>query len=529
MKILIISSFDTRGGAARAAYRLFKGLKKFNIAITMIVQKKFSSEYDIIEFKNTTIDYDNIILSNYPNRSQTLFSSSINSNQKLIEYINKSDVDIVHLQWIANSFLSIEDLSKINKSIIWTLHDMWAFTGGCHYDENCGLYKTKCSNCVVLNSTNENDLSTINFNRKLETYKSINNLSIIGASKWISDCARQSSLLKNYEIYNLPYSIDTDIFKPYNKSKARQELNIKTDKKIILFGAMNATDDPRKGYSYLQEALNFLEKNEYIFLIFGKTSLVNNSNTIYLNHIEDDETLSKIYSCADVMVAPSIQENLANTIIEALSCGTPVVAFDIGGNSDMIEHKINGYLAKPFDSKDLANGIKWILDDEEYNKLCQNSRLKVLQSFSEEVVIPKYIKLYENIISNNKNIKSKYIEDEELTLFSLLINSFDDFINKSKNINFSKDFNRIYNQILEIDDKTVVYGNGTIGKTIQALIPDKIVGFVDMADEIHHPKNLLNMKYDKIIISVLGREEKIIKYLVEELNIDREKIVTLEI
>lgn len=529
MKILILNSFDTNGGAARAAYRLFSGLKKFKIKTTMLVKKKYSSEDDIIEFRTSTLDYDNIILSNYPNKSKTLFSSSINSNQKLIEYINQSDANIVHLHWITNSFLSIEDLSKINKPIIWTLHDMWAFTGGCHYDENCGLYKTKCSSCIVLNNTNKNDLSTINFNRKLEGYKSINNLSIIGVSKWISNCAKQSSLLKNYDIYNLPNPIDTNIFKPYNKIKAREELNIKNDKKIILFGAMNATDDTRKGYIYLQQALEFLNKDEYIFLIFGKSSLINNSNTIYLNHIENDEALSKIYSCADVMVVPSIQENLANTIIEALSCETPVVAFDIGGNSDMIEHKINGYLAKPFDSIDLANGIKWVLNNIKYNKLCKNSRFKVLQTFSQDEVIPKYIKLYENIVSNSKEIKPINLQNKDLTLSSLLINSFNDFINKNRNLNFSKQFNTLYNQLKEFEGNIIVYGNGTIGKTIQALIPDKIVGYVDIADENNQPKNLLNMEYDKIIISVLGIEEEIIRYLTQDLKIDREKILTLEV
>jgi hypothetical protein len=229
------------------------------------------------------------------------------------------------------------------------------------------------------------------------------------------------------------------------------------------------------------------------------------------------------------MIVPSLQENLSNAIMESLSCSTPVVAFDIGGNSDMIEHKKNGYLAKPFDINDLAFGIDWVLSNKDYKQLCINARNKVVNTFSYDLVIPKYIDLYTNISTNKVQVsKEKY--DYQTEILSEIIANIHS--KQSQQINFSQLFNKLFGKIEELKQKNnyyALYGYGTIGKTIQALIPEKIVGYVDMADKNNHPKNLKNMEYDKIIISVLGREEEIIKYLVEDLKIARDKIITLEL
>lgn len=534
MKILIVSSHDISGGAARAAYRLHTTLLKYKIQSIMLVQKKFSTNSTVIEIKdkNNNSFYDSFILNNYPNRTKTYFSSSIINNNDLINYINTSNTDIVHLHWVTNGFLSVEDLAKISKPIIWTLHDMWAFTGGCHYTEECERYKSICEECLVLNSNEKNDLSSINFKLKQKVYKRLSSLNINGVSKWISNCAQQSSLFKDKPIYNLPNVLDTNIFKPYNKNNIRKELNLPLDKKIIIFGAMKATSDPRKGYKYLDKALNTLDRNNYTFLVFGNTEKIQKNNIIFLGNINDEITLSKIYSCADVMIVPSIQENLSNTIIESLSCKTPVVAFDIGGNSDIIDHKENGYLAKAFNTQDLANGIEWILQHPNYDELCKNARKKVLNDFSEEIVIPKYIKLYEKILKEPKCSKNNFKESTDIKLSNLYIETFNKYIqkeNSKKEIYFSKNFNKFFEQISLIDKNIILYGYGTIGKTIQKLIPEKIIGYVDMNDNNNHPSTLRNMKYDKILISVLGREEEIKRYLVKELSVPKNKIITIEL
>jgi glycosyltransferase involved in cell wall biosynthesis len=299
--------------------------------------------------------------------------------------------------------IKIEELSKIKAPIVWSLHDMWAFTGGCHYDEECKRYLNICAKCKVLKSNKENDLSNKLFKRKEKIYKNLD-LTIVGLSKWLNDSSKNSYLLKNKKHINLPNPIDTDIFKPFDKDKSRELWNLPQNKKLVLFGAMNPTSDPRKGFKELSEALKLLNLDDVEFVVFGSSKPQNPPNfkfkTHYVGILSDDISLVTLYSAVDVMIVPSLQENLSNTIMESLSCATPVVGFDVGGNPDMIEHKRTGYLAKPFESKDLADGIDWVLNlkDGEYKELCLNAREKVLKEFDSKVVAKKYIELYEEIL-----------------------------------------------------------------------------------------------------------------------------------
>ena len=411
MKIAIINTFDTKGGAAVASYRLHKALLKNSIDSTMIVQTKLSDDWTIIadtsKIKrgiNATrgaIDEGIVKLFYSP---KSIFSPAFLPLSNIINKINELNPDIVHLHWICGGMLRIEDLAKIKVPIVWSLHDMWAFTGGCHYDNECAKYKKHCNSCPILNSNTQKDISYKIFKRKEKVYSKLNNLTIIGLSKWMSECAKQSYLLKEKDIINLPNPIDTNLFKPFDKNKARELWNLPKDKKLILFGAMSATSDKRKGYDKLIQALNELQMNneDIELVVFGSSKPKQNQNfkfnTHYLGYLNDNISLVTLYSSVDVMIVPSLQENLSNAIIESLSCATPVVAFDIGGNADMIEHKNNGYLAKPFNTKDLANGIEWILQNKDYEKLSIRARSKVLEEFDSDIVAKKYIKLYEDVL-----------------------------------------------------------------------------------------------------------------------------------
>ena len=536
MKVLIVNSYDIYGGAARAAYRLHRGIQQFGMDSKMLVQKKLSDDDTVSTCENDRsqkIAYtDKLPLQNYPNKTKTLFSTAVVSNQAIVEYINSSDADVVHLHWIANGFLSIEDIEKIKKPIVWSLHDMWAFTGGCHYDEECGAYENECGSCKVLQNSLKNDLSHKIWSIKKRVFSACENLTIIGLSSWIAKAAQKSSLLANKPIVTLPNPIDSDFFIGKDKKHCRDYFKLPQNKKLILFGAMSATSDPNKGYKELIQALQNLKNKNVEFIVFGNTQeekSYDSHTTHFLGKIDDDVVLKKLYNAVDVMIVPSLQENLSNAIMESLSCSTPVVAFDIGGNSDMIEHKKNGYLAKPFDINDLAFGIDWILCNDKYEQLCNNARNKVVNTFSYDIVIPKYIDLYSNISTNKVQVsKEKY--DYQTEILSEIITNIHS--KQSQQINFSQLFNKLFGKIEELKQKNnyyALYGYGTIGKTIQTLIPDKIIGYVDIADANNHPKNLKNMEYDKIIISVLGREEEIIKYLVEDLKIARDKIITLEL
>lgn len=407
MKIAIVSSSDLHGGAARAAYRLHKSLLKENIDSTMIVQKKISDDYTVIgpstRFR-ALIDglrpaMDHIIMKFV--KPNSLFSTSYLPFSSIVEKINKLNPDIVHLHWVAGGTLKIEDLAKIKAPIVWNTQDMWPFTGGCHYDEECGRYSQGCGECKVLNSQKENDLSKIIFKRKLKTYSEISNLTVVGVSNWVANRAKESVLFKGRSILTLPNCFDTKLFKPIDKDIVKNIFNIPKDKKVILFGAMNSLGDKRKGAKELFEAINMINVENTIFVIAGSSKQKDNLNLKYTTYfvppLNDEVSLPLMYNIADVMIVPSLQENLANSIIESLSCGVPVVAFDIGGNSDMIDHKQNGYLAKKLDTKDMAQGIEWIIDNQNYEELSNNARNKVMNNFDSQVVAKQYIKLYKNI------------------------------------------------------------------------------------------------------------------------------------
>ena len=409
MKILIVSTYDVEGGAARAAYRLHRELLNNDIHSQMLVQNKSSDDYTVIGVKSTfqkavvklAYTVEKLPLLHYKNKSQTLFSPSFQPFGSIVDRINEIDPDIVHLHWICEGMIRIEDIPKIKAPVVWTHHDMWAFTGGCHYDEGCQGYEYICGNCKVLQSNKENDLSRKVFKRKQKAYDKKKDIVVVGLSKWIFDCSIKSTLLKDKKHINLPNPIDTEIFKPFSKEQARILWNLPKGKKIVLFGAMGATSDPRKGFKQLRDALRVLNDKSVELVVFGSSAPKERENfgftTHYLGVLSDDVSLVTLYNAVDVMVVPSLQENLSNAIMESLACGTPVVAFDIGGNSDMIVHKWNGYLAKPFNSENIAIGIEWILSNSQ--SVSNNARQKILSEFKSSIIVKKYIELYGEILN----------------------------------------------------------------------------------------------------------------------------------
>lgn len=412
MKILIINRLDIHGGAARAAYRLHRSLLDQNIDSQMLVQSKHSDDFTVLTTSSTKVQkglnmlrptVDGIPVRFYKERTKTLFSPSWLGFSNTVDLINKINPDIVHLHWINGGMIRIEELSRIKAPVVWSLHDMWAFTGGCHYDEGCEGYKKTCGNCKVLGSNKSNDLSKKIYKRKQITFSKMHDLTIIGLSSWLNQCSKSSTLLKDKRHINLPNPINTDIFKPFDKEKSRRLWNLPKNKKLVLFGAFGATSDPRKGFIELSQALQELNGENVEFIVFGSSEPEASQSfefkTYYLGSLADDVSLVTLYSAVDVMVVPSIQENLSNAIVESLACGTPVVGFDIGGNSDMVEHKCTGYLAKPFDTTDLANGIEWVLNHPDYDTLCQNAREKIVRTFDSAFVAKKYIDLYKEVLN----------------------------------------------------------------------------------------------------------------------------------
>jgi len=415
MKILIVSTNDIKGGASRATYRLYESLLKNKIDCKMLVATKTLVDDNIISSSSlffmirSRLSYlfDSFPTRFYLKRSKRFFSNNIISFNGIVKKINSMNPDIVHFHWVGNGFFRIKDINKIKAPIVWSLHDNWLFTGGCHIMLDCEKYKSECKCCPNLGSNSVYDLSKINFNIKRKTFKNQNDLTIIGLSKWIYSCSKNSYLLKDKKHFNIPNPIDTESFKPKNKAISRKKLGLPEQKKLILFGAFDVTADFNKGFYLLIKALEMIDDFEVELVVFGRADHEHlekiKLKTHYLGYIGDDEKLINIYNSSDLIIVPSLQENLSNTIMEAQSCGLPVVAFNVCGNSDLVEHLKTGYLAKPFEYKDLKNGIDWILNNKSHDLICQNSRKKIKNEFESNKVARRYIKVYNNILNSKFN------------------------------------------------------------------------------------------------------------------------------
>jgi glycosyltransferase involved in cell wall biosynthesis len=413
MKLLIVNTSDIHGGAARAAYRLHKSLQSVGVESRMLVQSKTGDDISVlgpVSFKQRVVSklrphLDGLIVRRYKKRVTKMFSPAILPFSGRAKEINRSNADIVHLHWIARGMFRIEELARITKPIVWTLHDMWPFTGGCHTDSGCGKFLEICGKCPSLGSTRSNDLSFNIYRRKKLAYARISELHVVCPSNWLAGCAKESTLFKNKPVTYLPNPIDTNIYKPLEKKIARDFLDLSYHAPIVLFGAMYPIHDINKGFHELAEALGSVTTKHTEFMIFGAGQPLNDPAlklpAHYMGRLHDDISLRIVYSVADVMVVPSRQENLSNVIMESLACGTPVVAFNIGGNPDMIEHQQNGYLAEPFDPADLGRGIDWVLNHPNPEVLSQNAREKVVREFDSKVIAKRYVDLYEEILERN--------------------------------------------------------------------------------------------------------------------------------
>ena len=415
MKPLVVNTFDNHGGAARAAYRLHRGLRENGVDSRMLVQEKLTDDFTVHGPENKVeyllsrfrANFDLLPLYLYPRRRSTLFSSSILPDT-LKRNIATLNPDVVHLHWVSYGFMQIETLASIRRPTIWTLHDMWPFTGGCHYSEGCDHYLTGCGCCPLLASTKRRDLSRWNWNRKSSKWPSLP-MTIVSPSRWLADCARKSPLFKISNIEVIPNGIDLTRFSPRDKRLCRDILFLPQGKKFILCGGINCKNDSRKGFDLLLPALLQLKGTisdvELVIIGESKPATVPDVGfpVNYLGKLSDEISLALAYCAADIFVAPSREENLSNMVLEAISCGLPCVAFDIGGMRDMIEHNFNGFLAPPLDTANLASGIVRILIDESLRReMSCNSRQKAEHEFDIEIVASRYCQLYEEAVRNLK-------------------------------------------------------------------------------------------------------------------------------
>lgn len=411
MRVIHLNHSDMNGGAARAAYRIHRSLHETGVDSRMWVNKATAGDWTV-EGPATKVAKAlasvrghavSPLVKTLKTDNPIIHSPAILPSQ-WVKRINASDADIVHLHWVQGEMLSIADIGRIQKPIVWTLHDMWAFCGAEHYTED---HRWRDGYRRDNRPAHESgfDLNRWTWQRKRKHWKQP--FHIVTPSRWLADCARDSALMCDWPVSMVANPIDTERWKPLEQSLARELLGLPADVPLLLFGAMGGGREPRKGFDLLLQALEHLRDDPGAqgmeLVVFGQRAPQSPPNLgfpiHYTGHLHDDLSLHALYSAADVMVIPSRQDNLPNTGVEAQACARPVVAFDTGGLSDIVDHQHTGYLAKAFDTEDLAHGIAWVLAHRETAQLGKQARERAEARMAASVIGGKYRAMYQRIVS----------------------------------------------------------------------------------------------------------------------------------
>ncbi|WP_147819505.1 glycosyltransferase [Salidesulfovibrio onnuriiensis] len=414
MKILYLSTLDIMGGAARGAYRLHRSLLDKGVDSTMLCCRKFSDDPTVQGPRNTW-ELRYWFFRHWATKQVLRMQRSDNPIIHSINLlptgthrrVNAFDPDIVQMHWIGSEMINIAEVAQIKRPIVWRLADQWAFSGAEHYamsgqDERFTAGYRQDNRPEGYAGL---DIDRWTWSRKMKHWQD-KPMTIITGSKWLAECARRSVLFKNKRVEAVPSGIDVSIYKPLGREQAREILNLPQNKKLILFGALSATSDPRKGFHLLSPALQQVAKampGNTEALVLGSSQPVNAPDfgmpVHYIPKLSDDWSLALVYSAADVLVAPSTMDNLPFSVMEAQACGTPCVAFDIGGMPDMIEHDRNGWLATPFKTEELAEGILRPLGDDTLRKQWSKlGRQKAEAEYDVRIQAETYINIYNQIL-----------------------------------------------------------------------------------------------------------------------------------
>ncbi|MDR0801809.1 glycosyltransferase [Fluviicola sp.] len=419
MKILLINTFETQGGAAIAAKRLLVALNKTaKLEANLLVNESQTKSEHVYEVADTKLKkrirkyrfiLEKVFFMFYEVSEKERFAFSTGKlGTPVSRHPLVREADILHIHWINHSFLSYKqlgELMRLNKPVVITLHDMWYFTGGCHYSGECNRFMQACGDCKFLKHPHDTDLSSRGWKAKKAIYT--NKITFVACSNWLADVAKTSSLLQGNRVLAIPNPIDTTVFRRKDKAASRKQFGLPENKTLLLYVAAKA-DDERKGYKYLSAALKKMFDSEAVIkknleiVVMGNVKDRSEIQFYFPTHftesLSDPETIVACYNAVDLFVAPSLEDNLPNTLIESMACGTPVVAFNTGGIPDIIDHRLNGYLARYRDTDDLIHGIEWVIRQTEISGQCI---AKVESAFSESIVAEKFIRLYEQLTAGS--------------------------------------------------------------------------------------------------------------------------------
>jgi glycosyltransferase involved in cell wall biosynthesis len=414
VKPILVSHADAFGGAARAAYRLHRALRGSSIDSQLWVAVKKSDDPSVVgppgELGNGLAVVRALVgrrLMRLQRSSNPILHSPAILPSGRVNALNAAVADVVNLHWINEEFLSIADVASIRKPIVWTLHDMWAFSGAEHYGSEDPTARWR----APYDSTNRPathrglDLDRWTWERKARHWR--RPLSLVVPSSWLADCVRGSHLMRDWPVRVIPNALDLAKYHPIDKGAARSILGLPRDNPLVLFGAIGGGTDPRKGWDLLHPALARLASAMpgVHGAIFGQGEPASPPSLglplHWLGALTDDATLALAYSAADVVVVPSRQEAFGQAASEAQACGRPVVAFRSTGLTDVVVHQRTGYLADPFDSEDLAVGLRWTLQDpERLRSLGANARRHAEATWAADIVAGQYIAAYEEAVAS---------------------------------------------------------------------------------------------------------------------------------
>lgn len=415
MRVLLINTSERIGGAAIAASRLMESLKNNGIKAKLLVRDKQTEQISVVQLErgwkniwNFVWERATIWMANWFKKNNLYAVDIANAGTNITSLPEFEQADIIHLHWINQGMLSLKDIRKIlqsGKPVVWTMHDMWPCTGICHHARECTKYQTECHECPFLYRSGTKDLSYRVFRKKKKLYQTAP-ITFVACSRWLEGLAKKSALLTGQTVTSIPNPINTNLFRPGNREAAREKLNLPKDMPLILFGSVKIKDE-RKGIAYFIEACNLLAakypelKDKWGVVAFGhKSAYLENQipfRVYPLDYVSKEHDVVDIYNAVNLYATPSLEENLPNTIMEAMACGVPCVGFNVGGIPEMIDHLHNGYVARYKSAEDFANGIYWTLAESEYNMLSEQSVRKVISTYSERAIAKKYIDIYNKV------------------------------------------------------------------------------------------------------------------------------------
>ena len=396
-----------------AAYRLHRGILNKNYKSLMLLSKG-SPIVDDLGAPRSVVDilraYFDLVLEIVTKKillspCGVYFSLNLGGpflRSRAAKILRQRSQDIKHYHWVGNGMLPLKDLSQEKGKYVITLHDTWFFTGGCHVVGACEGYKSDCNDCPLFPTELQKKIIKLDFAVKKKNIQKMMPVVVVPSS-WMYRKAKESSMFTASKINVIPNGIETSVFKPLCKETAKQIFNINNNREVILFGGISPTSDLNKGWDILHACLEKISAGniEINLLVVGVERFpelkMKGVNIISLGFLADEQSLVCAYNAADLTVVPSRQESFSQMAMESISCGVPVVAFSGSGPDDIIDHKINGYLASPYDESDFYCGIKWILNNEDYASISRVAREKAIRDFSINKIAQRHVELYESL------------------------------------------------------------------------------------------------------------------------------------